>query len=160
MTLQALGNLIGGSSYMGFCPFCGSQHMSTHDRVMVNPSAPWQFICAKCAESEPDSRLDEPRAHLVELADPADMEDDLRERSENISLAREDAYERGQDAYTRDGDRDAMAAVYYDHPRLRTDFCDGWEDAKTESGDDQGPHPDARVRQALGYATGVDNQPS
>lgn len=108
-----------------------------------------------------DSRLDEPRAHLVEFgASGEDMEDDLRERSENINLAREDAYERGQDAYTADGNRDAMAAQYYDHPKLRTDFCDGWEDAKTESGDDCGPHADARVRQAMGDATGVDNQPS
>lgn len=52
MTLQALGNLIGGSSYFGICPKCGGQHMSTHDRVLVNPAASWQFICAKCAEKQ------------------------------------------------------------------------------------------------------------
>jgi hypothetical protein len=25
--------------------------MSTHDRVLPNPSAPWQFVCARCAQT-------------------------------------------------------------------------------------------------------------
>lgn len=32
--------------------------------------------------------------------------------------------------------------------------------AEDELHDPEGPHPDARVRQAMGDATGVDNQPS
>ncbi len=51
MQLQTLGNLIGSSSHLGSCPTCGAQHMSTHDRVLPNPSAPWQFVCARCAQT-------------------------------------------------------------------------------------------------------------
>lgn len=47
--LVTLGNVIGGSSHFGQCPKCGSQHMSTHDRVQPNPKAPWQFFCERCA---------------------------------------------------------------------------------------------------------------
>jgi hypothetical protein len=66
--------------------------------------------------------------------DPADMEDELRERSENIANAREAAFERGMDYYAPEqntNDRDEAAARYYVHPKLRADFCDGWN---TEAG--------------------------
>lgn len=74
----------------------------------------------------------ERRREAFDPIDPRDMEDDLRERSENISNARDAAYERGQDAYEADGDRDSLAAQYFDHPKLRADFCDGWNDVATE----------------------------
>jgi hypothetical protein len=67
-----------------------------------------------------------------EAADPADMEDELRERSENISAALDAAFERGQDCYTPEGDLEATARAYYDHPKLRQAFGDGWSDAARE----------------------------
>jgi hypothetical protein len=76
------------------------------------------------------------RARVVELADPEDMADQLSERSENISNALDAAFERGQDAYDRFGDRDAIAAHYFDHVKLRAAFCDGWEDAASYDDDD------------------------
>jgi hypothetical protein len=81
----------------------------------------------------------ERRHEAFDPIDPRDMEDDLRERSENISNARDAAYERGQECFDMYGPgrtdpraRDVMAADYYDHAKLRADFCDGWNDAATE----------------------------
>jgi hypothetical protein len=47
MKFEYLGNLIGGSSYFGMCRRCGSQHVSTHDRVVVDAKF-GGFMCAKC----------------------------------------------------------------------------------------------------------------
>jgi hypothetical protein len=88
---------------------------------------------------DPDYVQAERRAEVFQADHPADMEDELRARSENISAARDAAFERGQEAYDMYGEgradpraRDVMAADYYDHPKLRADFCDGWETAKQE----------------------------
>jgi hypothetical protein len=77
--------------------------------------------------------IDEYRAESE--SDPEDMDDQLRERSENISAARDHAYDLGMDAYTpdtSDGVRDALAAKYFTHPKLQSDFCDGWDAAKQD----------------------------
>lgn len=95
-------------------------------------AALWAYF--EATDTHLDSGLDECRAHLVEFgASGEDMEDDLHQRSENISNARDAAYDRGQDLYTPDGDRDLIAATYYDHPKLQNDFCDGWSDAAAQS---------------------------
>jgi hypothetical protein len=84
---------------------------------------------------DPDYAAAEHRAELFRADDPADMEDELRERSERIDLVLDAAYERGADAYTKDGDRDAEAERYYGHegapmhPKIRAAFYDGWADA-------------------------------
>lgn len=53
--LTALGNLIGGSSYFGQCSRCGTQFMSTHDRVVEDPNNPLAphrpYACERCAPS-------------------------------------------------------------------------------------------------------------
>lgn len=70
--------------------------------------------------------------HLDYPTDPADLEDELRERSENIIDARDNAYERGYEMATGPGDeidRDQYAEALFDHPRLQTDFRDGWDTA-------------------------------
>lgn len=46
--LTYLGNLVGSSSTFGYCPKCGAQHMSTHDRVQT-VTWHWHPVCAKCA---------------------------------------------------------------------------------------------------------------
>lgn len=62
--------------------------------------------------------------------DPADMEDELRERSESIDIARDAAFDRGYEEYTPGGDRLAAAQSFYpEHVVLRRDFADGWDDA-------------------------------
>lgn len=74
--------------------------------------------------------LDTPGERVVpEVIDPEDMADQLRERSENIDNALDAAFERGADAYSSDGDRDAEAA-HIDHPKLRKAFCEGWDEAE------------------------------
>lgn len=44
-TAQALGDVIGGGRYFGKCAACGSQFMSTHDRVVVIDG---ELHCVKC----------------------------------------------------------------------------------------------------------------
>lgn len=49
-TVQYLGDVIGGSSHFGHCPKCGSQHVSTHDRVVVvHVGTSRQIWCDRCA---------------------------------------------------------------------------------------------------------------
>jgi hypothetical protein len=43
--LHTLGNLVGNNSHFGSCPTCGSQHMSTHDRVYVDPQHAHVYYC-------------------------------------------------------------------------------------------------------------------
>lgn len=74
--------------------------------------------------------------HVDLGADGEDMEDQLRVRSETIGAARDAAFERGADCYSAGGDRDAEAARYFDHPKLRQDFCDGWDEASEWDDDD------------------------
>ena len=50
---EHLGNVIGGARYFGSCPSCGSQHMSTHDRVFavrVNGCG-HAIYCGRCREA-------------------------------------------------------------------------------------------------------------
>jgi hypothetical protein len=48
VTLEYLGNIIGGRPYLGQFP-CVVQHMSTHDRVARHPQYQFVILCAKCA---------------------------------------------------------------------------------------------------------------
>lgn len=51
--LEYLGNVVGGSSYFGACAKCGSQFMSTHDRVVVLKNERGAYVgmkCEKCAK--------------------------------------------------------------------------------------------------------------
>jgi len=78
--------------------------------------------------------VSELRARVVEFGPSGeDMEDDLRERAENIRAARDAAFERGQDCWDADPepgfDRDSLAAKYYAHPKLVADFMAGWDAA-------------------------------
>lgn len=47
--IQTLGNVIGGRRYFGACFACGSQFMSTHDRVVVLGGVKYCVSCG-CAE--------------------------------------------------------------------------------------------------------------
>ena len=82
---------------------------------------------------DPDYAAAEHRAELFEPGPSgAELEDELRDRSENIAAAREAAFERGQDYYEctqNTDDRDEAAARYYDKAKLQRDFCDGWDAA-------------------------------
>lgn len=44
--LQTLGDVLGSLRYFGQCPDCGSQHVSTHDRVLVRGH---ELVCERCA---------------------------------------------------------------------------------------------------------------
>lgn len=46
--LQNLGDVLGPLRYLGQCPDCDAQHMSTHDRVQVTPRG---IVCERCATS-------------------------------------------------------------------------------------------------------------
>lgn len=67
--------------------------------------------------------------HLPDLYDVEDAADQLAERSENISGARDHAFEQGMDEYSADGARDELAARRFTHPTLIADFCAGWDTA-------------------------------
>lgn len=69
---------------------------------------------------------DEPE--VFEAQDPADLEDELRDRSEHVSDQRDAAYECGQDDYYPDSDRE-VGALKWDSPRLQQDYRDGWDNA-------------------------------
>lgn len=47
--LRALGDVLGPLHYLGRCPVCGRQHMSTHDRVLVTARG---RLCVACAAKE------------------------------------------------------------------------------------------------------------
>lgn len=68
-------------------------------------------------------------SYLEYEIDPADMEDQLRERSENIDVALDAAYEKGHEEASLEQDRDACAAFWFEQPKLRVAFCDGWDNA-------------------------------
>lgn len=65
----------------------------------------------------------------LDLVDPADMEEELRERSEKIGAARDAAYERGYEDADESLDRDACARAIGYPPRLEQDYKDGWDNA-------------------------------
>ena len=44
--LKYLGDVLGSLRYFGQCPTCWTQHMSTHDRVLVTDAG---LICSRCA---------------------------------------------------------------------------------------------------------------
>lgn len=69
---------------------------------------------------------------MPDCADPEDNDLALEERSENISAARDHAFDLGADAYSADGECDALAARYFDHPTLQADFKAGWDTAELD----------------------------
>lgn len=48
--LRTLGDLLGTLRYFGQCARCGSQFMSTHDRVYVDPRPAYSHVlyCERC----------------------------------------------------------------------------------------------------------------
>lgn len=85
------------------------------------------YFDAPTMDDADELAMAEQRREAFDPIDPADMEDELRERSENIDNAREEAFERGQDDFEPAGNRDEMAARYYTHPKLQRDYKDGWD---------------------------------
>lgn len=46
LSFRTLGDVLGSLTYLGSCPRCRTQHMSTHDRVLVVDAT--EILCERC----------------------------------------------------------------------------------------------------------------
>lgn len=97
---------------------------------LYNPQGFLERECAACERGE--TPPPETRARPFEPGPGGqDLDDELAERSAAIGDALDAAFDRGQDDYRPDGNRDAEAALY-EHPKLREAFRNGWDIACRE----------------------------
>lgn len=69
---------------------------------------------------------------IFDAFDPADMEDELRERSENICASLDNAYEHGQDEADMPLADESALLARFGHPKLVRCYLDGRANALAE----------------------------